>query len=159
MAFTAKLKLLSAKKEFKRFVTNKPDPKDPNAVIKNELRKSINAFLRVMNDENANASVKALSEKLNYQRMYSKNFENYRTFVNSCGLLASQYLKAESSRKLKFIDKNENNEDEKIKGKIQLDAYKLLFMSLVAMCSLRKSHREYGKKIYDKVKDKVDIGS
>lgn len=102
-----------------------------------ELRQVIGKFLNLLSDcaDQINNSLAGFAV-LNY------NAEQYKEFVDSCGALAQSYLKSEASSKLKRIQKGAKSCD--------VDKGKLIFMSLICICSTNQKHKEYGYDIYKK---------
>ena len=69
--------------------------------------------------------------------------KKYNSFVNKSGKLAVKYLSWVGKSKIKRLKRAENNKDAKGKDLV-IDAYKVIFMCLIAACSKNKKQIRAG---------------
>ncbi len=80
--------------------------------------------------------------------------EKYESFVDESGKLAVKYLSSEGKTKAKRLKKAMDPKKKEMKGRdLVIDAYKLLFMCIVAAYSANQKYVTSGKDFYTKHKE------
>lgn len=109
-------------------------------------KKLVNKVLKISEKVSKNnitaTSVKALRDYI----------KKYNSFVNESGKLATRYLTWVGKTKKNRLKKASSGQD--VGGKdVVIDAYKMICMCLVAVCSKNNSHIKAGKKFFDSNKE------
>lgn len=102
-----------------------------------ETKRLVNKVLKMAEEVSEN-NVNATSIKV--KEDYIKK---YNSFVNKSGKLAVKYLSWVGKSKIKRLKRAENNKDAKGKDLV-IDAYKVIFMCLIAACSKNKKQIRAG---------------
>ena len=102
-----------------------------------ETKRLVNKVLKMAEEVSEN-NVNATSIKV--REDYIKK---YNSFVNKSGKLAVKYLSWVGKSKIKRLKRAENNKDAKGKDLV-IDAYKVIFMCLIAACSKNKKQIRAG---------------
>ena len=81
----------------------------------------------------------------------NKDRSELKSFFTESGKLAVKYLSSEGKTKMKRLKKVEKSKKKEMKGRdLIIDAYKLLLMCMVAVCSTNQKHVTEGRSFYEK---------